>query len=208
MEDTENLNGSEAPKVEKIDSIIRESFAENQNLQTPTRALQASPRARGRPRRGGAPNKATLEKMKAAFSPTPSPLPLKNDQAESVVDPSIGASTPPGESVGPRTVVELPDTALKAILQLPFNLARSKTGFKGYELDDSTAEACVPLAQECIRIYFPDTDSKHAPLFALCATLGTVAVNQFIAHQDWKRESGVAIAAQKTQLNPISERTQ
>lgn len=203
--ETENLNGSSSPKVENIDAIIRESLAENEKIESPPRLSHASPRARGRPRRGGAPNKATLEKMKSAFSPASSPLPAANDSARGE-NITAAPSTPPGESGGPRAVVELPDSAIKAILQIPFNFARAKTGFEGFQLDDPTAEACVPLANECIKIYFPETDSKHAPLFALCATLGSVALNQAMDFQEWKRKNQTTQAPiQRTQVVPVQE---
>ena len=205
MEETENLNGSAAPKIEKIDSIIRESLAENEKLPSPSRQPHSSPRGRGRPRRGNAPNKATIEKMQSQFQGTSTGAP-ENAIPHS---PQPNLNSTPGESGGPQAVVELPASAIKAILQIPFNFARAKTGFDGFQLDDPTADACVPLANECIKIYFPDTDSKHAPLIALCATLGSVALNQSMEFQEWKRKNAVAsVNFQKTQIVPVQEITQ
>jgi hypothetical protein len=166
-------------KVESLAAIVQKSAAENDKTPLVNKSgPRAGKRGPGRPRKNGAPNKATLEKMGLQSDP------LADSAIEAGANPPTdGSSTPP-----PAQGLDLPPSMLKPALKAPFSILRARTGFEGFELPDDVAEECVPLFQHVLRQYLPAVDGPHAPAVMLVGTLGMHLFNQTLEFQQWKRE--------------------
>lgn len=167
-------------KVESLAAIVSKSAAENEK--TPlvkTRAAgRPGKRGPGRPRKNGAPNKKTLERMG-----------LNSDPLEPETE--AGAPLPSGPSILPPDAtpgLEIPTAMLKPVLKFPFDMLRARTGFDGYNLPDEVAEEMAPLLDQILKQYFPQIESKHTPAVMLCGTLAMFLFNQSLEFQKWKRD--------------------
>lgn len=182
-------------KVQSLAEIVRETEKANQNFR-PAGGAPTPKRGRGRPRRNGAPNKATLELLGLTSDPLSAGAAAASPDSSSSSDTSGAGSGFQQSSSGPGQAdqsgaesLEITEELCKLGLQFPFTLAREATGFPGFGLDDETASQCAPLAKQCIDTYCPEVArSKHAPLFILCFTLGSVATLQYKMFAEWKKE--------------------
>jgi len=175
-----DLNGSNpTPKAALIDQIVSDSIKVNATPLSKTSSIGRPIRAGGRPRKGGAPNRATLALINAEFEEAkaePKPPP---PGPEGTPDPAAGAF----EEDGPLKADDIPDTALAAILDVPFMVARAKTGYLGFRLDEKQNAELTPLLKMVLEIYLPNVPSKHAPAIILAATMGTIMLKQFGDYQ-------------------------
>jgi hypothetical protein len=155
-----------------IDRVVNASLTQNEK---PAAAIKNPPpkRAGGRPKAGGAPNKATVAKMKAALGSDVPPV-GPTDSAEVPKLPPIEVPA-----------MEVPIEALTSVLKMPFNLLRARTKFPGFKLDDATARECAPLLNQMINQYLPNIDPVHAPAIMLAATLCTILFSQATAYSEW-----------------------
>ncbi len=176
-----DLNGSATtPKAALIDQIVNDSIKVNATPLSKTSSIGRPIRAGGRPRKGGAPNKATLALINSEF-----------EEAKSAPPPPNTGTTAPGEDSassafeedGPLKADDIPDTALAAILDVPFMVARAKTGYLGFRLDEKQNAELTPRLKMVLEIYLPNVPSKHAPAIILAATMGTIMLKQFGDYQ-------------------------
>ena len=180
-----------------IDRAIQESHAENYSAPVRTRNRPKSMRGGGRPRRGGAPNAATIRKMQLAMAQNPS----------SSVDPGVATTTADlGASAGSsdphlsnteELPVEFPPEAIAAAVKFPYDLAANATGFEGFRLDDRTALSVAPQIDLCLKKYCPQLKSEHAPLIMVCVTLGFTTATKYAAYVAWKREQEKVVEERK-----------
>lgn len=181
-------------KVESIASIVKESAAENSKAPR-VRAAGRKPakRGRGRPRKNGAPNKSTLERMGLTSDPLGGDPASPEASATLQGDPS---TLPPDAMPG----LEIPTAMLKPVLKFPFDMLRARTGFEGYNLPDEVAEEMAPLLDQVLKQYFPQIESRHTPAVMLCGTLAMFLFQQSMEFQKWKREQ--LDAQKKTTATP------
>ena len=181
-------HGAETPeisaKVESIAKIVSESARENSKTSRGTKVAKPK-RAGGRPRKDGAPNKATLKLMGLDSDPLAATPPQGSETGP------VDTSAPPADTAPDSGLqaLEIPTVMLRPALNLPFSVLRAKTGFDGFKLPDEVANECLPLLEHVLKQYLPATNSPHAPAMTLVGTLGMVLAVQFSEFRAWKKEN-------------------
>lgn len=141
---------------------------------------EAAPKATPAKKRG----RPSLAEI-AARAGTQSP----NESASKTPSPSSGINA---ESVTPGALVSqkitVPNAALRPLLKTPFRLAKLKTGFQGWELDDEDADEIVPALRAVIDQYSGNIDSPHAAAYALAGSILILAGTKYIAFMEWKKD--------------------
>lgn len=169
-----------------IDRIVSDSMKQNQAPKHRTKVVEIPIRAGGRPRKGNAPNRATLKMMGERFEEVKAGPAHQNPATE--VPPNSGP-TVSGESVVDSSALaaDLPDEMVAYFLKAPSTLARDLTGFEKFTLSDETAMQAVPLAKQCIAQYFPELEkSRHYPLYMLLLTVGGPLALQTVEYFKFK----------------------
>lgn len=173
--------GAQENSASAIDRVIAESRQDNvASIGPPRRKL--SMRAGGRPRKGGAPNRATIQKMQQMMASNPTADP----QAAASVGVPSGGVVDVGDPQ--EDAIEFTPEQIAGAIQLPYELAARKTGFDGFRLDDKTALSLAPQIDKCLKQYCPQLKSEHAPLIMVCTTLVITTSMKLAAHARWKAE--------------------
>lgn len=175
-----------SPKIQKLDAIVEASL--EQNLKSSSSATQnhLSTRGRGRPRKGGAPNKATLERMHAELGVAFGEKSTEPDNPPGPTAPPEFGSPSSAQQAQPQAApmdVQVPDEVIEVALDLPFAIARSKTKYEKWGLDEETKKELTPMVQTCLKVYFPQMDAKHVPLAMVLFTIGSTF---YVQHQQYK----------------------
>jgi hypothetical protein len=191
----------ETPKAALIDSIVNDSYKANSMPNRQTAAPIGRPiRAGGRPRKNGAPNKATLALIQAEFEEKKTtPPPLQSDSTGSTGNGEASSAFSESETL---KADDIPDAALVQVLKAPFDILRASTGFDGYKLDDETAKDLTPLLKTVLEIYLPNVPSKHMPAIILAGTLGTILYRQYGEHQTFLRATHVKATVEPKRPDP------
>lgn len=192
--ESQNTGAPETEKVESIARIVSESAAQNEKTSVSSPGAKPPKRAGGRPRKNGKPNKATLKLM--GLDSDPLDLGREKTPLEIGIPPAGGNPSSPA-----AMALDIPTTALRPVLQLPFTLLRAKTGFEGFKLSDDAVSDCLPLLDHVLKQYLPATDSPHAPAFLLVTTLGT---HLFLQYQEYRAWAAVKTAGASSKPDPES----
>ena len=192
------MTESLAAKSEDIKKIVADSASLNFTKIEGMPKLEHRKRGPGRPRKDGNPpgyQKIDIPAPEAsAASSGPIPSPTSGDPL-----------APPVESF---PEMEIPAAALIPVVQFPFTMLRSYTGFSGFNLPDDQAREMTPLLNAVINQYLPRVDPKHVPAMLLAGTYCTILLKQTVEFQEWKRNGGeraTATAATPGNLPPIPE---
>lgn len=130
-------------------------------------SLKAVKRGRGRPRGS-----------KKVTTTSSGPI---HDSAASTLGASTGAPSPTSEAI------DIPVALLKPVLQFPFRIAASKTGYEGFNLSDDEADSMAPMLDQVLKAYLPQLNGPQAALAALGASLAVITSTKYLAMLEWKR---------------------